>query len=144
MAAVGAAVVFTLGMATIRFIVGGHFFTDVAFAILFTSLVIWAVHGLVYRWPKTALDDAMIGRALGGLGLFMRRRGMMFWQYLRNSASHAGELARQLTAKTGSRLGLLGIDPELIARVQDLRQAYLGAPEGRIVAEALELFIADR
>src|SRR5262252_3851061 len=144
MAAVGAAVIFTLGMATIRFIVGGHFFTDVAFAILFTSLVIWAVHGLVYRWPKTALDDEVIEHALGRLGLLIRRRGAILWQHLRAGTSGAGAFARQLTTKTGSRLGLLGIDAELIARVQDLRQAYLGAPENRIVAEALELFIAGR
>lgn len=44
----------------------------------------------------------------------------------------------------GSRLKLLGLDEELIGRVQDLREAYFGAPEYRIVAEALEHFMRDR
>ena len=40
----------------------------------------------------------------------------------------------------GSRLKLLGLDEELIDRVQDFREGYFGAPEYRIVAEALEHF----
>jgi hypothetical protein len=44
----------------------------------------------------------------------------------------------------GSRLKLLGLDAELIDRVQDFREGYLGAPEYRIVAEALEHFMRDR
>lgn len=44
----------------------------------------------------------------------------------------------------GSRLKLLGFDEELIERVQDFREAYFGAPEYRIVAEALEHFMRDR
>jgi lipid A 4'-phosphatase len=71
-AAIGAAIVFTLGMGVMRFIVGGHFFTDVAFAILFTALLIWTVHGLIYRWPRTTLDEDKIERAIGGFGLFIR------------------------------------------------------------------------
>ena len=44
----------------------------------------------------------------------------------------------------GSRLKLLGLDEELIDRVQDFREGYFGAPEYRIVAEALEHFMRDR
>jgi hypothetical protein len=44
----------------------------------------------------------------------------------------------------GSRLKLLGCDEELIERVQDFREGYFGAPEYRIVAEALEHFMRDR
>ena len=44
----------------------------------------------------------------------------------------------------GSRLKLLGFDEELIERVQDFREGYFGAPEYRIVAEALEHFMRDR
>jgi hypothetical protein len=44
----------------------------------------------------------------------------------------------------GSRLKLLGLDGELIDRVQDFREGYFGAPEYRIVAEALEHFMQDR
>ena len=44
----------------------------------------------------------------------------------------------------GSRLKLLGFDEELIERVQDFREGYFGAPEYRIIAEALEHFMRDR
>jgi hypothetical protein len=44
----------------------------------------------------------------------------------------------------GSRLKLLGLEEELIGRVQDFREGYFGAPEYRIVAEALEHFMRDR
>ena len=44
----------------------------------------------------------------------------------------------------GSRLKLLGLDEELIDRVQDFREGYFGAPEYRILAEALEHFMHDR
>lgn len=44
----------------------------------------------------------------------------------------------------GSRLKLLGLDEELIGRVQDFREGYFGAPEYRIVAEALEHFMRER
>lgn len=44
----------------------------------------------------------------------------------------------------GSRLKLLGFEDELIERIQDFREGYFGAPEYRIVAEALEHFMRDR
>jgi lipid A 4'-phosphatase len=43
---------------------GGHFFTDVVFAGVFTFLLIWLMHGLLYRWPATRTTDAAIERAL--------------------------------------------------------------------------------
>ena len=43
---------------------GGHFFTDTAFAGVFMFLLIWLVHGLLYRWPATRTTDAAIERAL--------------------------------------------------------------------------------
>jgi lipid A 4'-phosphatase len=70
--AIGAATLFTLGMATMRLIAGGHFFTDVAFAILFTLLIVWTMHGMIYRWPRTKLDENTIENALAGVGLFIR------------------------------------------------------------------------
>jgi lipid A 4'-phosphatase len=159
-ATIAAAAMFTLGMGVMRFVVGGHFFTDVLFAFLFTSLLIWTVHGLIYRWPKTALDDDKIERAIGGFGLFIRNdmTGPLqhhiaaAWQLVRDGVSTVHNFTHRLAAghkpeasrPDVSSLGPLGIDPELMGRVQDLREAYLGAPEGRIVAEALELFITDR
>ena len=42
----------------LRMAFGGHFFTDVAAAGLVTFLVIWLVHGYIYRWPSTRMTDA--------------------------------------------------------------------------------------
>jgi membrane-associated PAP2 superfamily phosphatase len=48
----------------LRMAFGGHFFTDVAVAGLVTFLVIWLIHGYIYRWPSTRLTDARIDAAL--------------------------------------------------------------------------------
>jgi hypothetical protein len=46
---------------------------------------------------------------------------------------------------TGTRLRQIGIDDELVERFMDFREAgYLGAPEYRVVAEALESFMEQR
>ncbi len=62
--AAGAAVVFGLGIGLVRIWNGGHFFTDVVFSGVITFLVIWVVHGLLYRWPATAVSDRMVERLL--------------------------------------------------------------------------------
>jgi hypothetical protein len=45
---------------------------------------------------------------------------------------------------TGSRLVQLGLDKELAERFTDFREGYLGAPESRVIAEAIEHYMADR
>jgi membrane-associated PAP2 superfamily phosphatase len=67
------AVAFGAGVGLVRIAFGGHFFTDVAFAGVFTFLVIWLVHGLLYRWRPTRLRDAAIEQPLERLGLALRR-----------------------------------------------------------------------
>jgi membrane-associated phospholipid phosphatase len=55
-----------------RLLLGGHFLSDVIFAAIFTGLVIWAVHGLLFRWrlrPSDQAIDAWFERA----GHAMRR-----------------------------------------------------------------------
>jgi len=63
LAYVGATV---LGLVTsaLRMAFGGHFFTDVATAGLVTFLLIWLVHGYIYRWPRTRLSDERIDATL--------------------------------------------------------------------------------
>jgi hypothetical protein len=41
----------------------------VIFAGVFTFLVIWLVHGLIYRWAATRLTDAQVERAIERLVL---------------------------------------------------------------------------
>lgn len=70
--AYGAALVFGVGIGVLRLAAGAHFFSDVVFAGIFTYLIIWAVHGFIYRWPATRIDDAAIEAFLGQLGQSLR------------------------------------------------------------------------
>lgn len=62
--AYGAALTLTAAMAVLRMMFGGHFPSDVIFAGVFTYLMIWLCYALVYRWPRTRLDDKAIESAL--------------------------------------------------------------------------------
>ena len=62
--AYGAATVFGVTTSLLRIAFGGHFFTDVAIAGLVTFLVIWLVHGYIYRWSRARLSDERIEAAL--------------------------------------------------------------------------------
>jgi lipid A 4'-phosphatase len=55
-------------MAFIRMMAGGHFLSDVIFAVIFTGLVIWLVHGILYRWSATRRPDEAIDAALERIG----------------------------------------------------------------------------
>jgi lipid A 4'-phosphatase len=49
----------------------------VVFSGVVTFLVVWLVHGLIYRWPPTRLPDAAVERGLARLGNRLRgRRGI--------------------------------------------------------------------
>ena len=81
--AYGAALALGAGMAAVRLMAGGHFVSDVFFAGVFTFLIIWIVHGLIYRWPRTRLTDDGVERAIEHIampgyefiaGLFGRKR----------------------------------------------------------------------
>ncbi len=62
--AYGGALALGTGMAAARITMGAHFFTDTVFAGVFTFLIIWVVHGLIYRWPRTRLSDETVERAV--------------------------------------------------------------------------------
>jgi membrane-associated PAP2 superfamily phosphatase len=62
--AYGAAIAFGAFVGVLRMALGAHFFTDIVFAGVFTFLIVWIVHGLIYRWPRTRLDDETIERDL--------------------------------------------------------------------------------
>jgi membrane-associated PAP2 superfamily phosphatase len=47
------AIAFGVGMGAVRMAMGGHFFTDVVFAGLFTFMIIVLVHGLVFRTQRS-------------------------------------------------------------------------------------------
>ncbi len=83
--AYAAATAFGVVTSVLRMAFGGHFFTDVAAAALVTFVVIWLVHGYIYRWPSTRTTDAAIDARLTRLawpGLIWRRR---LWAAVRPS-----------------------------------------------------------
>ncbi len=63
-AAYVAAITFGVVVGLLRMAVGAHFFTDVVFAGIITFLIIWLVHGLLYRWAATRMTDEAIERAI--------------------------------------------------------------------------------
>jgi lipid A 4'-phosphatase len=44
----------------LRMAAGAHFFTDVFFAGFFAFMVIWLLHGCLYRWRATRISDAAL------------------------------------------------------------------------------------
>jgi len=62
--ATAAALAFGTAVGALRMAAGAHFFTDVVFAGVFSFLVIWLVHGWLYRWPRTRISDRDVEQAL--------------------------------------------------------------------------------
>lgn len=67
--AYGAAIALGTAMSAFRLMAGGHFPSDVIFAGVFTFLVIWLCYALIYRWPRTRLEDEDVERALERIGM---------------------------------------------------------------------------
>ena len=67
-AALGAAGLYGIAFAFIRMLAGGHFLSDVIFAAIFTGLVIWTVHGFLFRWPATRTDERALDAVLAKSG----------------------------------------------------------------------------
>ena len=58
------ATLFGLATGGLRVAFGGHFVSDVIVAGLVTFLLIWLMHGLIYRWPSTRTTDERIEAAI--------------------------------------------------------------------------------
>jgi lipid A 4'-phosphatase len=72
-----------------RIVGGAHFFSDIAFSGVFTFLIIWLVHGLIYRWGATRLTDLQVERAIEWIALAPRR--LMARLFVRDAGHEAGE-----------------------------------------------------
>ena len=66
--AYAAALAFGAGLGVLRIAAGAHFFSDVVFAGVLMYLLIWLIHGLIYRWPATRIDEAAAERRLTEAG----------------------------------------------------------------------------
>ncbi len=72
--AYGAAIAFGTGLSLLRMAFGAHFLTDVVFAGVFTFLIIWLVHGLIYRWPRTRFSDEAVEHKIEQVAMLGHRR----------------------------------------------------------------------
>jgi lipid A 4'-phosphatase len=66
--ALAGAGLYGVAFACIRLLAGGHFLSDVIFAAIFTALLIWTVHGFLFRWPATRLEERALNAMLEKLG----------------------------------------------------------------------------
>jgi lipid A 4'-phosphatase len=62
--AIGAALMYGTMIGLVRMALGGHFLTDVIFAGILTALIVWILHGLLYRWRRTRLSEHAIDKAV--------------------------------------------------------------------------------
>jgi lipid A 4'-phosphatase len=53
-AAFAGAATFTAVISLARMAAGGHFFTDVVFAVLLTMILLLIMHRVIFRWRRTA------------------------------------------------------------------------------------------
>jgi len=61
--AYGAALLFGAVAGGLRLSAGAHFLSDVVFSGVFTFLIVWIAHALIYRW-RTKLTDAQVEHAI--------------------------------------------------------------------------------
>ncbi|MGE3990663.1 phosphatase PAP2 family protein [Pseudorhodoplanes sp.] len=94
--AIGLATVFGALMGLLRVVFGGHFFTDVVFAGALTALLVWALHGWMYRWVPGMWSDQRIEQALGDAGCV-----------LRDSLVAAGKRVAAIPAQVAAGVGLV-------------------------------------
>jgi lipid A 4'-phosphatase len=71
--ALGVAGLYGTAVAAIRMLAGGHFLSDVIFAAIFTGLVIWIVHGFLFRWSATRTEERALDAALAKFGRTITR-----------------------------------------------------------------------
>lgn len=63
------AILFGLAAGGLRLSGGAHFFSDVLFSGVFTFLIVWLMHGLIYRWPRTRITDEQVEAAIERVAL---------------------------------------------------------------------------
>ena len=70
---VGAALIFGFTMAAVRLTADAHFFTDVVFGAVLACLAVWFMHGLLFRWKRTAISSAKIDAAIAKFAQSLRK-----------------------------------------------------------------------
>jgi lipid A 4'-phosphatase len=70
--AVALALGFGIFVGALRVAAGGHFTSDVVFAGVLTALVVWLLHGLIYRWPATRISENQAEQRVDAVGGSLR------------------------------------------------------------------------
>jgi membrane-associated PAP2 superfamily phosphatase len=76
-------VAFGTGVGLLRIAAGAHFFSDVVFSGVFTFLIIWIVHGLIYRWARTRVSDEALEAAIERATMLVYSAISRLWVSLR-------------------------------------------------------------
>ena len=62
--AIAASIVYGIVIGLVRIAVGAHFLSDVLFAGVFTALLVWCLHGMIWRWTPTAVSEQAAQQAI--------------------------------------------------------------------------------
>jgi lipid A 4'-phosphatase len=63
--AIGGALAYGTAIGVMRMAVQSHFATDVVFSGVFMALIVWLLHGCIFRWKRTRLTEDHVGLFLG-------------------------------------------------------------------------------
>ena len=69
------AILYGLAVGGMRIVMGAHFFTDVIFSGIVMFLLVWLLHGLIYRWPRTRFSEDGVERRLERIARSIRNLG---------------------------------------------------------------------
>jgi lipid A 4'-phosphatase len=62
---IGGALAYGTAIGVMRMAVQSHFATDVVFSGVFMALIVWLLHGCIFRWKRTRLTEDHVGLFLG-------------------------------------------------------------------------------
>lgn len=65
--AITIALLYGILISAIRVAAGGHFVSDVVFAGVISALIVWVLHGLIYRWATTRVSEERMRDALAAV-----------------------------------------------------------------------------
>jgi lipid A 4'-phosphatase len=72
--AIAFALGFGLFVGALRIAAGGHFVSDVIFAGVLTAVVVWILHGFIYRWRVTRVSEQQAEERIDAVGQWLRGR----------------------------------------------------------------------
>lgn len=84
--AITLALLYGILIGAIRVAAGGHFVSDVVFAGVISALVVWALHGLIYRWPATRVSEEGMRAALEAASRLVLDRSSALLRTVRRAA----------------------------------------------------------